>query len=100
MFCSQGWGFTEMPKDVSYTPEAKRKVMYDFWKQYIGTPVVLLGGSIGGAFAIDFALEHPDAVEKLVLVDPQVGYSSCLAPPPPINNEMVALPVPRFTGAA
>jgi pimeloyl-ACP methyl ester carboxylesterase len=61
-----------MPRDVSYSPEAKRKVLYDFWKQYIGTPIVLLGGSIGGAFAIDFALNHPDAVGKLVLVDPQV----------------------------
>ena len=70
----QGWGFTEMPKNVSYTPEAKRKVLYSFWKQYIGTPIVLVGGSIGGAFAIDFALEHPDAVDKLVLVDPQVNF--------------------------
>jgi pimeloyl-ACP methyl ester carboxylesterase len=31
-----------------------------------------MGGSIGGALAIDFAVEHPDAVSKLVLVDPQV----------------------------
>lgn len=91
-----GWGFTEMPKDVSYTPEAKRKVLYSFWKQYINTPIVLLGGSIGGAFAIDFALEHPDAVEKLVLVDPQVFAS---LPPPP--EEPPAMPAfAGYIGAA
>ena len=39
-------------------------MLYFFWKQYIGTPMVLVGGSIGGAFAIHFALEHPDAVES------------------------------------
>ena len=33
-----------------------------------------MGGSIGGALAIDFAVEHPDAVSKLVLVDPQVLF--------------------------
>lgn len=67
-----------MPADATYTPEAKRQVLYAFWKKYVGTPVILLGGSIGGAFAIDFAIEHPDAVHKLVLVDPQVSCPSCL----------------------
>lgn len=91
-----GWGFTEMPKEVSYTPEAKRKVLYDFWRQYVGTPIVLVGGSIGGAFAIDFAREHPDAVDKLVLVDPQVFAS--LPPPPEKPPAMPA--VLGYVGAA
>jgi hypothetical protein len=27
----QGWGFTEMPADVDYSPKAKRQLLYDFW---------------------------------------------------------------------
>jgi pimeloyl-ACP methyl ester carboxylesterase len=26
-----GWGFTEMPTDVDYSPKAKRQLLYDFW---------------------------------------------------------------------
>jgi len=37
-------------------------------------PVALLGASLGGAIAIDFALRHPDCVERLILVD-SVGFS-------------------------
>ena len=32
---------------------------------------MLVGASLGGATAIDFALSHPEAVQKLVLVDGQ-----------------------------
>jgi pimeloyl-ACP methyl ester carboxylesterase len=33
-----------------------------FWKAYVKRPMVLVGPSLGGAVAIDFALAHPDAV--------------------------------------
>ena len=41
--------------------------------------MTLLGASLGGAIALDFALAHPDAVAKLVLVDPQ-AYTDGLGP--------------------
>ena len=34
-------------------------------------PVTLVGTSLGGAVALDFALAHPEAVERLVLLSPQ-----------------------------
>lgn len=33
--------------------------------------MVLVGSSLGGAIALDFAHEHPEAVEKLVLISAQ-----------------------------
>jgi pimeloyl-ACP methyl ester carboxylesterase len=39
----------------------------------------MVGTSLGGAVAIDFALAHPEAVEKLVLFAPQVPAQPHLA---------------------
>lgn len=39
----------------------------------------MVGTSLGGAIAMDFALEYPDAVKKLVLVDAQ-GFIDGLGP--------------------
>lgn len=33
-----------------------------FWKSYIGRPMLLVGPSLGAAVAIDFAINHPEAV--------------------------------------
>lgn len=37
----------------------------------IGRPAVVVGTSIGGATALDFALNHPEDVAALVLIDAQ-----------------------------
>jgi pimeloyl-ACP methyl ester carboxylesterase len=36
--------------------------------------MALVGASLGGAIALDFALAYPEAVEKLVLIDAQVWF--------------------------
>lgn len=35
--------------------------------------MAVVGTSLGGAVAIDFAVAHPEAVDKLVLFAPQVN---------------------------
>jgi pimeloyl-ACP methyl ester carboxylesterase len=64
---------------ADYSPEAKRAHLYSFWAQEIGRPVTLVGASLGGAAAIDFATQHPECVERLVLVDAQ-GFIEGLGP--------------------
>ncbi|MBD1913604.1 alpha/beta fold hydrolase [Leptolyngbya sp. FACHB-8] len=69
-----GFGFTERKSDVPITPEAINQHLYAFWKTLIAQPAVLVGASMGGAAAIAFALNHPEAVSKLVLLD-SAGYT-------------------------
>lgn len=64
-----GFGFTQRPTDISFGVEAIKTHLYYFWKTYISKPVIVVGASMGGATAIDFALTYPEVVEKLVLID-------------------------------
>jgi pimeloyl-ACP methyl ester carboxylesterase len=64
-----GFGFTDRPAAVPFTPAAIKTHLYHFWKTLIARPMILVGASMGGAAAIDFALTYPDAVQKLVLID-------------------------------
>ncbi|CAI0463119.1 unnamed protein product [Linum tenue] len=52
--------------------QTKREHLYQLWKTYIRKPVILVGPSLGAAIAIDFAVQYPEAVEKLVLIDASV----------------------------
>ena len=62
-----------------------RAHLYAFWAQELeGKPVQLVGTSMGGAVAIDFARAHPEAVSRLVLVDS--GGESYAAPPPVVGS--------------
>lgn len=64
-----GFGFTDRCGFDEITPEMIKAQLYGFWQAYIGKPVILVGASMGGAAAIDFALSHPEAVSQLVLLD-------------------------------
>lgn len=64
-----GFGFTDRIAEIKLSPSAIATHLYYFWKTLIAQPVILVGASMGGAAAIDFTLTHPQAVQKLVLID-------------------------------
>lgn len=71
--------------------EPVREHLHAFWRAQLGgAPVVLVGASLGGAVALDFASAYPEAVQGLVLLD--AGGESYKSPPPEV--------VTRFAPAA
>ncbi|KAJ1389845.1 Serine aminopeptidase, S33 [Sesbania bispinosa] len=67
-----GWGFCDLEKLPPCDVVSKREHFYQFWKSYIRRPMILVGPSLGSAVAIDFAVNYPEAVENLVLIDASV----------------------------
>ncbi|KAG2454922.1 hypothetical protein HYH02_000751 [Chlamydomonas schloesseri] len=80
-----GWGFTDYslfkaePGRV-IRPEDKAAHLRAFLEaQCPGRRVVLVGASLGGAMALDFAVAYPEVVDKLVLIDAQ-GFIDGIGP--------------------
>ncbi|XP_044488147.1 uncharacterized protein LOC123212953 isoform X2 [Mangifera indica] len=67
-----GWGFSDLGRLPSCDVTSKREHFYQLWESYIRRPMILVGPSLGAAVAIDFAVNHPEAVENLVLIDASV----------------------------
>jgi pimeloyl-ACP methyl ester carboxylesterase len=70
-----GFGFTERPPGLSFAPAAIKIHLHAVWQTLIQRPVILVGASMGGAAAMDFALTYPEAVAQLVLLD-SAGYAA------------------------
>ena len=70
-----GFGFTERDINIKISPSTIASHLYGFWRSLIQQPVMLVGTSMGGAAAINFTLNHPEAVESLVLIG-SAGMSS------------------------
>ncbi|HEY1419272.1 MAG TPA: alpha/beta hydrolase [Candidatus Dormibacteraeota bacterium] len=65
----RGFGQSELPL-VEWSPiEDVLALMNELGLK----PAHLVGASMGAALAIDFALDHPDRISKLVLVGPGIG---------------------------
>ncbi|KAL0926058.1 hypothetical protein M5K25_004440 [Dendrobium thyrsiflorum] len=67
-----GWGFSDLKMLPSTGVAAKREHLYELWRTHVERPMVLVGPSLGASVAIDFAVNHPEAVTRLVLIDASV----------------------------
>lgn len=79
-----GWGFSDCGfsenSNITLGPEQKREHLQKFIEDVVGRPVILLGTSLGGSVAIDFAASYQNEwVNKLVLVDAQ-GFIDGIGP--------------------
>jgi pimeloyl-ACP methyl ester carboxylesterase len=88
-----GFGFGARSPQITYSPNQITAHLQAFWQSQIQQPMVLVGASMGGAAAIDFALQHPQSVAHLVLID-----SAGLQQPPQISKFMVP-PLDRWITA-
>ena len=82
----RGFGESELPPE-SWSPVADVLGLIDHLHL---KPVHLIGCSIGGGLAIDFALEHAERISKLVLVGPGVGGTQFGASYPELFAPMMA----------
>ena len=65
-YADAGW---TLPKDYSVKMESEA-VNATLDSLHITAPVILIGHSYGGVIAFDFALNHPDRIKYLILVEP------------------------------
>jgi pimeloyl-ACP methyl ester carboxylesterase len=79
-----GFGFTERLADCPFSPASIRAHLQAFWQQMINQPMILIGVSMGGAAAIEFTLNHPEAVQQLILID-SAGFSQ----PPALGKFLI-----------
>jgi len=64
-----GSGESDKPDHLDYNPGSAADFAYDLCQELGISKLSLVGNSAGGLVAGLFALEHPEMVEKLVLVD-------------------------------
>ncbi|XP_041013004.1 uncharacterized hydrolase YugF isoform X3 [Juglans microcarpa x Juglans regia] len=83
-----GWGFSDLERLPRCDVTSKREHFYQLWYSYIKKPMILVGPSLGAAVAIDFAVNHPEAVYLLksiplrlyanFLTFTGISFSTCL----------------------
>lgn len=80
-----GWGFTDcgfgggQGADIKLGPAQKRAHLRAFLREVVGRPATLVGTSLGGTVAIDYATSHPEDLARLVLIDAQ-GFIDGIGP--------------------
>jgi pimeloyl-ACP methyl ester carboxylesterase len=63
-----GYGYSDKPRHLDYTIARQAEMIVSFLKQLNIERAVFVGSSYGAAIAATIALDHPELVEKLVMV--------------------------------
>lgn len=82
-----GFGFTERLPDCPFSSASIGTHLQAFWQTQIQQPMILVGVSMGGAAAIEFTLNYPEAVHQLVLID-SAGFTQ-----PPAMGKFLIQPL-------
>ena len=64
-----GHGLSSLAEDGDYSLQSTMNILQEFMDQQGIERAILVGASMGGATLFNFAAEHPERVEKLVLVN-------------------------------
>jgi pimeloyl-ACP methyl ester carboxylesterase len=65
-----GFGFSDKPATASYSADLYVELITDFLRDVSGHPANLIASSLGAAYAIRVADEHPELVKALILNAP------------------------------
>jgi pimeloyl-ACP methyl ester carboxylesterase len=63
-----GYGYSDKPRDNAYSVESQARGVMGLMDRLGIAKAILVGGSYGGAVAATIALDHPERVERLILV--------------------------------
>jgi pimeloyl-ACP methyl ester carboxylesterase len=88
-------GFGRTPLfDRSAAVGANAELVAGFIRELFAEPVVLMGNSMGGHISVLVGADHPELVDRIVLVDPAVPGVHVRRPAPAMLGVMAALSVP------
>jgi pimeloyl-ACP methyl ester carboxylesterase len=65
-----GFGYSEKPKWFDYSISSQARIVSRFMNTLGIGRATLIGSSYGGAVAMTIALDYPEFIDKLVLIDP------------------------------
>lgn len=65
-----GFGFSDKPATAPYSANLYTELIADFIREVAGAPAHVISISLGAAYAIRAADEHPELIDSLVLIAP------------------------------
>lgn len=65
-----GFGFSDKPASAPYSADLYVELITDFIREVAGYPVNIIASSLGAAYAIRVADEHPELINSMVLNGP------------------------------
>lgn len=70
-----GFGFSDKPAAAPYSSELYVELLSDFIRDVVGQPANVVASSLGAAYAVQTADEHPELVNAMILNAP-AGYAT------------------------